>query len=224
MGSMQDWVKNLSPNLVGYASVAGIGVMALIVFRVARRIVQIGYFVLYFFIGFGIVYSASAYSTKSLAVPLSMPIIGGLAFAVVANAIRAKLMRIVSAVMLIALFTVGGRFWSQYTNSHKPGGDKSAEVENQRLAMQGLAAAKNDFDDIMRFLPKKDGKIAPGWISGETLQKAGVDSHLEKVKEEPAWHTWLTGLYKQETEDLGIWTSGGTSDQAKKSLTLRGRP
>lgn len=220
---MQDWLKSLGPTAVGYASVAGIGVMALIIFRVARRIVQLGYFMLYFFLGFGIVYSASAYATRSMDVPLSMPIIGGLAFAVVASAIRAKLMRIVAAVMLIALFSLAGKFWSQYATDRKPGGDKSAEAENQRLAMQGLTAVKNEFDSIQQLLPKKDGKFAPGWVSADTLKKAGIDPHLAQVKEKPTWHTWLTGLYNQETEDLGVWTSGGTEEQAKKSLTLKPR-
>jgi uncharacterized membrane protein len=116
---MPEWLQGLSPNIAGYGSVAVIGVLALIVFRVARRIVQLGYFLLYFFIGFGIVYSASAYSTKSFDVPLSMPIIGGLAFAATASAIRARLMRIVSAVMLVALFSLAGKFWSQYTDTHR---------------------------------------------------------------------------------------------------------
>lgn len=218
---MADWLRGLSPSVAGYGSVAAIGILALIAFRVARRIVQLGYFVLYFFIGFAIVYAASAYATKTLTVPLSMPIIGGLAFAALANAIRARLMRIVSIVMLVALFSLAGKFWSQYAVSHKPGGDKSAQAENEKLAMQGLHAAKSDFDAIAQYLPKKDGKIVPGWISPETLEKAGVEAHLQKVEEKPAWHTWLTGLYNQEVEDLGVWTSGGSEEQAKKSLTLK---
>src|SRR5579862_9563818 len=96
-----DWLKSLSPNTLGYASVAAIGISALVVFRIARRIVQLGYFLLYFFIGFGIVYAASAYSTKSIQVPLVMPIIGGMAFAAAASFIRAKLMRIVGVIMLV---------------------------------------------------------------------------------------------------------------------------
>ena len=220
---MQDWLRALNPNVAGYASVAAIGVFALIIFRIARRIVMLGYFLLYFFIGFAIVYAASAYATRSPMVPLSMPIIGGLAFAVAANFVRAKLMRMVAAVMLVVLFSLAGKFWSQYADSHKPGGDKSAVAENQRLAMQGLSAVKGDFDDLISYLPKRDGKIAPGWISSDALQKAGVDSPLEKVDEKPAWHTWLTGLYNKEKEDLGIWTSGGTEEQAKKGLTLKKR-
>jgi hypothetical protein len=218
---MQDWLRGLDPNVAGYASIAGIGVLALIVFRVARRIVQLGYFLLYFFIGFAIVFAASAYATRSLSVPLSMPIMGGLAFAVTASAIRAKLMRIVSAVMLVALFSLAGKFWSQYADSHKPGGDKSAQEENQKLAVQGLSTVKGEFDAIAKLLPKKDGKILPGRISEETLSKAGIDAHLEKVTQKPAWHTWLTGLYDQEVEDLSIWTPGGTEAQAKKGLTVK---
>jgi hypothetical protein len=75
----------------------------------------------------------------------------------------------------------------------------------------------------MRYLPKKDGKIAAGWVSPEALRKSGVDSNLEKVKQNPAWHTWLTGLYNQEVEELGIWTNGGTPAEAKKNLTLKSR-
>lgn len=218
-----DWLKGIEPNVAGYASVAAIGVLALVVFRVARRIVQLGYFVLYFFIGFAIVYAASVYATRNFQVPLAMPIIGGLAFAAVANAIRARLMRIVSVIMLIALFSLAGKFWSQYADAHKPGGDKSAVAENQRLATQGLSTAKSEFDEILSYLPKRDGKIAPGWVSPEALQKAGIEAPLKKVDEKPAWHTWLTGLYNQESEDLGIWTNGGTPDQAKKSLKLKPR-
>jgi hypothetical protein len=215
---MPDWLKSLNPNVAGYASVAVIGVLALVMFRVARRIVMLGYFVLYFFIGFAIVYAASAYSTKSLQVPMSMPIVGGLAFATVANQIRAKLMRIVSAVMLIALFSLAGKFWSQYTQSNK-----EAQQENGQLAARGLSAAKSEFDELMKYLPKKDGKIEPGWISPEALQKAGIEAHPKKVDQKSAWHTWLTGLYDQETEDLGIWTSGGTPQEARKSLKLRAK-
>ncbi len=219
-----DWLKGIEPNTAGYASVAAIGILALITFRVARRIVQLGYFVLYFFIGFGIVYAASVYATHTIQVPLSMPIIGGLAFAAAANAIRARLMRIVSAMMLIALFSLAGKFWSEFADARKPGGDKSAVAENQRLAMQGLSAAKSEFGEIVGSLPRKDGGIAPGWVSPETLRKAGIDPSLQKVEERPAWHTWLTGLYSQETEDLGIWTDGGSPEHAKKSLKLKPRP
>jgi hypothetical protein len=221
MNLMSEWLKSVSPNVVGYGSVAAIGVMALIAFRVARRIVQLGYFVLYFFIGFGIVYAACVYSTRDLQVPLSMPIIGGLGFAATASFVRAKLMRFVAAAMLVALISIGGKFWSQYAGAHAPGGDKGAQGDTLRIANEGLAAAKRDFDDIVGMLPKKNGKIAPGWISPDALEKAGVDEPLEKVSQEPAWHTWLTGLYKQEKEDLGIWTPGGTPAQAKRGLELK---
>src|SRR5579862_2372061 len=143
---MPEWLKNLNPNVAGYASVAAIGVFALILFRIARRIVQLGYFVLYFFIGFGIVYAASVYTTRGFQVPLAMPIIGGLAFATAASVIRAKLMRIVGVVMLIFVFALAGQFWSRYANAHKPDGDKSVSQENLSLAMKGLKAAKSDFD------------------------------------------------------------------------------
>src|SRR5512140_2869446 len=109
MGGMQEWLKNLAPSVAGYASVAAIAVLALIVFRVARRIVQLGYFVLYACVGFGIVYAACVYETRSLHVPLAMPIVGGLAFAATANFVRAKLMRVVGAVMLVVLFSLAGR-------------------------------------------------------------------------------------------------------------------
>ncbi|MFI5385713.1 MAG: hypothetical protein ACHQ50_06280 [Fimbriimonadales bacterium] len=220
---MTEWLKGLNPSVAGYVSVAAIGVLALIVFRIARRIVMLGYFILYFFFGFGIVYTASAYSTRSIQVPLAMPIVGGLAFAMAASFVRAKLMRIVAVIMLVALFSLAGKFWSEYTSAHKPGGDQSAMEENQRLAAQGLRAVKSEFESIQQYLPRKDGQIAPGWISPETLKRARIDLHLQKVDEKPDWHTWLTGLYKQETEDLGIWTSGGTAELAKKSLQLRAK-
>ena|SRR5579862_5675965 len=218
---MPEWLKGLNPNLAGYASVAVIGVLALIVFRIARRIVMLGYFVLYFFIGFAIVYAASVYATHSIQVPLAMPIIGGLAFAATASFVRAKLMRIAGAIMLIFLFGLAGKFWSQYTEAHKPDAEKGATAENARLAERGLSAAKSEFDELARYLPKKDGKIASGWIPASALEKAGVDAKLEKVDEKPAWHTWLTGLYEQERQDLGIWTPGGTEEQARKGLQLR---
>jgi hypothetical protein len=220
---MQDLLKGLDPNIAGYAGVGVIAVLALVVFRVARRIVMLGYFLLYFFIGFAVVFAASAYSTRSLQVPLFMPITGGLAFAVVANMIRAKLMRIVGMVMLIALASLIGKFWTQYTEASRPGGDKSVTAENARLAQEGLKTAKSEFTDLLKYLPKKDGKIAGGYISQDTLQKAGLEGDFKKVNQKPAWHTWLTGLYEQESEDLGIWTAGGTPEQAKKSLKLKER-
>jgi hypothetical protein len=216
---MPDWLHQISPNAAGYASVAAIAVLALIVFRVARRVVMLGYFVLYFFIGFGIVYAASAWAIKSFQVPLSMPIIGGLAFAAVANAVRAKLMRLVGAIMLVFLFSLAGRFWSQYAQN-----SKAAQAKNKDLAYNGLNVARNEFGALAQYLPSKNGKIAPGWISPEALRKAGIQPDLKKVDEKPAWHTWLTGLYNQETEDLGIWTPGGTPDQAKRGLQLKPKP
>lgn len=220
---MPEWVKSLDPNVAGYASVGVIAVLALVVFRIARRIVMLGYFLLYFFIGFGVVFAASAYATKSLTVPLSVPITGGLAFAFAANLIRAKLMRIVSAIMLVTLFSLVGRFWTQYTESEKPGGSKSATSENQEAARKGLGAAKAEFQDLLKYMPKEDGKIAAGWISPEALRKAGITPDLQKVEQKSAWHTWLTGLYEQEVHELGIWTPGGTVEQARKGLTLKER-
>jgi hypothetical protein len=215
---MSDWLKQVGPNVAGYATVAAIGVGALILFRVARRIVQLGYFALYFGIGFGVVFAASAYATKSLQVPLSMPIVGGLAFAAVASAMRAKLMRVVSAVMLIGLFSLAGKFWSQYADTRK-----SAPAENEQLAAHALAAAKEDFSAISRYLPHKSGEIQAGYVSPDVLQKAGIEVP-QKVEQKRAWHTWLTGLYDQEVEDLGLWTSGGTAEEARKSLQIRSRP
>jgi hypothetical protein len=212
---MSDWLKQVGPNVAGYATVAAIGIGGLVLFRVARRIVQLGYFLLYFFIGFGVVFAASAYATKSLQVPLSMPIVGGLAFAGVASAMRAKLMRVVSAVMLVGLFSLAGKFWAQYADSRK-----SAPAGNDQLAMHALAAAKQDFDAIARNLPRKNGEIQAGFISPEQLRKAGIEVP-QKVEQKPAWHTWLTGLYDQEVEDLGLWTSGGTLEEAKKGLRLK---
>jgi|GEM_PF-4005163 len=212
---MPEWLKGLDPSVAGYASVAAICLIALIVFRVARRIVQLGFFVLYCFIGFGIVYAASVYSTHTLQVPLAMPIVGGLAFGTAASFVRAKLMRIVAAVMLVALFGLAGKFWSEFTVAHRP------SDADQSLALHGLNAVKSEFDDLAQLLPKKDDKIAPGWIPTTALQKARVDPDLQKTVSTPAWHTWLTGLYQHETQDLGIWTSGGTEEQAKKSLQLR---
>jgi hypothetical protein len=217
-------LQGIAPSVAGYASVGAIALLALIVFRVARRIVQLGYFALYFFIGFGIVYTASAWSIKSLTVPLSMPIIGGLAFAAVASAIRAKLMRIVGAVMLVALCSLAGKFWSQYSAAHKPGGEKSATEQNQKLAMEGLAAARKEFGLIAQDLPHKNGKIAPGFLNQDEMRRLGLDEPIEKVVQQPAWHTLLTGLYKEEKEELGIWTAGGSLEQAKKSLSLKPRP
>jgi hypothetical protein len=90
-------------------------VLALIVFRVARRIVAIGYFVLYFFMGFAIGYGATVYATKTLSVPPTIPITSGLGFAVAASAIRAKLMRVVAAVMLVAVASLASQFWARYS-------------------------------------------------------------------------------------------------------------
>lgn len=220
---MQDLIKNIDPNVAGYASVGVIAVLALVIFRIARRIVMLGYFVLYFFIGFAVVFAASAYATKSIQVPLSIPIIGGLAFAAVANMIRAKLMRIVGAIMLVSLFSLAGKFWTQYTEAQKPGGDKSATAVNAKLAQQGLKSAKGEFGDLLKYLPQKNGKVASGYISPDALEKAGINGDFKKVEQKAAWHTWLTGLYDQEVEDLGIWTAGGTPEQAKKSLKLKER-
>ncbi len=220
-----DSLRQLNPQLVGYGSVAAIGLGAFIAFRLARRIVALGYFVLYFFIGFAIVFAASAYATKSFSVPLSMPIVGGLAFAAVASAIRAKLMRIVSAIMMIALFGLAGKYWSQYANERKPGGDKSAQAQQTGIAAHALQSAKSEFSAIAEMLPRDaSGKIKAGWIKPEELQGLGVDAKdLKSVKEKPAWHTWLTGLYQEEQTELGVWTDGGTPEQAKKSLKLRQR-
>ncbi len=213
------WFQGLNPSVAGYGSVALIGLMLFVVFRVARRVVQLGYFVLYFFIGFGIVYSASAYATKSFEVPLSMPIIGGLAFSAVASAIRAKLMRIVSAAMMVALFSLGGKYWSQYAHeSAKP------SVEDQKLANKALFNVKKEYADIVELLPrKKNGRIAAGFISEENLQELGITSTLKRQTQKPLWHSWLTGLYGEEEDELGIWTEGGTAEHARKTLQLRAK-
>lgn len=211
------WFQGIDPSVAGYGSVAAIGVMMLIIFRLARRIVAIGYFVLYFFIGFAIVYSASAYTTKSFSVPLSIPIVGGLAFSAVASAIRAKLMRIVSAVMMVALFSLAGKYWSQYAHeSAKP------NEEDQQLASKALSTARKEFGDIQEMLPRDaKGRIKAGFLSDSELKEIGVDPDLKKTTQKPLWHTILTGLFDQETHDLGIWTPGGSVEQAKKGLKLR---
>ncbi|HTQ10360.1 MAG TPA: hypothetical protein VMI31_09840 [Fimbriimonadaceae bacterium] len=213
---MPEWLKGLDPRIAGGAGLLAVGAIALIVFRVARRIVQLGYFVLYAVLGFGIVYGASVYATHSLQVPLAMPIVGGLAFATAASFVRAKLMRIVGAVMLVALCALAGKFWTEYAGSNR-----QSDADNRALAAKGLDAAKADFADIARLLPKKDGKIASGWIPADALRQSGIAPEIKKRTETPAWHTWLTGLYDQEIQDLGLWTSGGTAEQAKKSLQLR---
>lgn len=213
---VQQIFQGVSPQVAGYGSVAAIGVMLLIVFRIARRIVQIGFFFLYFFLGFAIVYAASAYSTMSLNVPLSMPIIGGLAFAAVASAIRAKLMRIVSAVMMVALFSLAGKYWSQYAHASAPTG------EDKKEATKALATVQKDFGEISDLLPKdKNGNIKAGFISVSQLRDLGLQGDLQKTTQQPLWHTWLTGLYDQEVEDLSIWTPGGTEEHAKKGLKLK---
>ena len=56
---------------------------------------------------------------------------------------------------------------------------------------------------------------------GREVARMIVRQPLEKVDEKPAWHTWLTGLYNQEKEDLGLWTKGGDEEQARASLKLK---
>ncbi len=213
---MPDWLKGLDPSSAGYVSVVAIVILALIAFRIARRIVQIGFFVLFFAVGFAVVYAASAYSAHAIQVPLAIPIIGGLSFAIAANFVRAKLLRVVGLIILVFLFGLGAKFWGQYAQGQRRGGN-----ENEGAAMKGLSAAKEQFGDLFQFLPKKDGNAAPGWIPADALHRAGINSDLEKVDQEPAWHTWLTGLFEQNKTDLGLWTAGGTEEQAKKSLQLR---
>lgn len=214
-----EFIQGLSPSVAGYGSVALIAVTCLIVWRVARRIVQLGYFLLYFFLGFAVVYAASAYTTRSLQVPLSIPIIGGLTFSAVASAIRAKLMRIVGAVMMVALFSLVGKTWTQYTKQ-----EATPSNAEKAQAAKALLTAKKEWEDLAPFLPKKgDGTIKPGFVSAEELQKLGVEADFQKVVRNRAWHTWLTGLYNEEQEDLAIWTPGGSVQQAKKGLQLKAK-
>lgn len=217
---MSSWLESFSPNAVGYASVGAIAIGAFVAWRIARRVVQIGYFLLYFLVGFGIVYAASAYGTRSFDVPLSMPIVGGLAFAAAAMAIRAKLMRIVSVVMLAALFSLGGKFWSQVAESHRAAAPNGAEDRHRREAAAGLATVRRQFGLIAESLPKEEGRLRGGYLTQADLAKLGIRVELQKVVERPAWHTWLTGLYDLETEDEAVWYPSGDPQEAKKRLKL----
>lgn len=215
--SIRDWLQGVGPGTIGIASVGAIAVAAIIVFRIARRVVQIGYFAFYFLIGFVVVYGAIVASTSSLTVPMTTPIVGGLAFAAAAALIRAKLMRIVSGVMLVALFGLAGKFWVRYAQKDR---DRQTETHRQE-ANRALSAVRRDFRDVARQLPAKNGKIEPGWVPPATLEKLGVDPDLQRTVWEKAWHTFLTGMYEEEQQELGVWTSGGTPEQARKGLILK---
>lgn len=215
--SIPEWLQGVGPGAIGVASVGAIAVAAFIVFRIARRVVQIGYFAFYFLIGFVVVYGAIVASTGSLTVPMTTPIVGGLAFAAAAALIRAKLMRIVSGVMLIALFGLAGKFWVQYAQT-----DRQQTTEAQRdEANRALGAVLQDFRDVAQSLPAKNGKIQPGWVPASTLEKLGVNPDIQRTVWEKAWHTFLTGMYEEEQQELGVWTAGGSLDHARKSLTLK---
>lgn len=215
--SIPEWLQGVGPGAIGVASVGAIAVAAFVVFRIARRVVQIGYFAFYFLIGFVVVYGAIVASTSSLTVPMTTPIVGGLAFAAAAALIRAKLMRIVSGVMLVALFGLAGKFWAQYAQK-----DREQTTEAQRdEANRALGAVRRDFQDVARRLPTKNGKIEPGWVPASTLEKLGVNPDIQRTVWEKAWHTFLTGMYEEEQQELGVWTAGGSLDHARKSLTLK---
>lgn len=135
-----DWAKSIDPSVGGYVGIAAMGVLGLVVFRVAKRIVALGYFMLYFFIGFAIGYGATVYATKSLSVPPTIPITSGLGFAVAASAIRAKLMRIVGAVMLVAVASLASQFWARYS---QPAQTESGQAVGAKRTKDPSASKKS---------------------------------------------------------------------------------
>lgn len=106
----------LPPNLIAYAAIPVVAVLGLLAFQAARRVVALGFFLLYFAIGFAIVYAATVVASHRLETPWAVPLSGGLAFATLVGAIRSKLMRLVTVVMLATLIGVGVKIWNQYAS------------------------------------------------------------------------------------------------------------
>lgn len=87
-------------------------------------------------------------------------------------------------------------------------------------------------DDYYPALLEEPPKTLPeGWLRDcgvdafETVARREEQNYIEAEFEAiPLWHSWLTGLYRSEYYQPGIWTPGGSLDSAIKELKLKPDP
>src|SRR4051812_35738258 len=115
--------------MLSYGSLGLVAVVFFIVWRVARRGMQLGYFIFFFAIGFVLVQVAgSPFKTDHLPVPLPIPVAGGLAFGAIATFIRAKVFKVVGAVAMLAIAGTASNLWSKAEPPDAERAKKQAEM------------------------------------------------------------------------------------------------
>lgn len=135
---------------------------------------------------------------------------------------------LVGSVVAFALPLVWSRLvlvGSYKTGDHATGAAMRAQNRLQRLQQRRFLQAVSAGDPQPRTLPS--GFLDDGWyrqkISPHLLLDSPPRLRLRHNHLTARWHSWLTDLYRAQVIPVGIWTPGGTPEEAARGLELRER-
>jgi len=99
----------------------------------------------------------------------------------------------------------------------------------RNLAQQSVGMARRRLLDIQAELRgvQDDTSYPPCWLRDHPIRELAIAGAVRPPSDswsEPAWHSWLTGLYRRHDIDRDFWYPGGRLSEAADKLELRERP
>jgi len=115
----QDWLKQAQNPLVLYGGGALLATGCYLIWRISRRIVWIGFFVLFTLVGFGLA-SAISFATLGQLAPMPFLYTSAIGFAAFASAVRSKVMKVVGAAIVLITCQTMGSYWVKTFRAEPP--------------------------------------------------------------------------------------------------------
>jgi hypothetical protein len=111
------WQTAQRPEVL-YGVLGAFGVSAYFVWRIARRIVQIGYFVLFSIMG-TLLAAGAGFGLNGRLAPFPILAVVGLGFGIAASAVRSKIMKAVGAATVLVVGHGVGTYWPKVSGMLK---------------------------------------------------------------------------------------------------------
>lgn len=102
-------------------------------------------------------------------------------------------------------------------------------TRNYNLAVQSAGIARSARESVLEQLGRvtDNRSYPPGWLrdlsNGEVASAAAMNP-LTDSWVEPAWHSWLSGLYRRHGIPQDFWFPGGSVAEARDRIEIRHRP